>query len=108
MKNQLYVILLIIFIIIVSIFALMNIAIVEVNYIFWSGESPLILVILFSLLMGGIITIIAGSVKFYRMKNEIKTLTKRNNELERQLGMQNIKNDTSDRHDEVKTSHLEE
>lgn len=85
MKNQLYVILLIVFIIIVSIFALMNVAIVEVNYVFWSGESPLILVILFSLLMGGLITAIAGSVKFYKMRNEIKKLTKEKTLLEEKL-----------------------
>ncbi|MFD2046192.1 lipopolysaccharide assembly LapA domain-containing protein [Ornithinibacillus salinisoli] len=74
MKGQSYVILAIIFVIIVAIFAVTNVSPVEVNYLFWTGESPLILVILFSVLMGGIITGAVGMVKMFRMQREIKLL----------------------------------
>ncbi|MGM8212971.1 LapA family protein [Virgibacillus sp. W0430] len=74
MKGQTYVILTIIFIIVISVFALLNTSSVEVNYLFWSGESPLILVILFSVLLGCLVTTIAGSLKIVRLQREIKAL----------------------------------
>ncbi len=85
MKNQAYVILLLVVLIIISIFAVTNVGIVQVNYFFWSGESPLILVILFSVLMGGMITAITGSVKFFQMQREIKHLHQQNEKLTRVL-----------------------
>lgn len=74
MKGQTYVILGIIVLIIVSIFAVTNVAVVKVNYLFWSGESPLILVILFSVLMGGLITAAASSFKYFHLQRENKAL----------------------------------
>ncbi|MFD1850173.1 LapA family protein [Oceanobacillus bengalensis] len=85
MKGQTYVILAIVFVIIVAVFAIMNVAPVEVDYLFWSGESPLILVILFSVLMGGIITAAVGAVKMYQLKREIKKLKSENIELNNKL-----------------------
>ncbi|SET77666.1 Uncharacterized integral membrane protein [Oceanobacillus limi] len=81
MRGQSYVILAIIFVIIVAIFAVSNVAPVEVNYLFWTGESPLILVILFSVLMGGIITATVGMVKMFRMQRAIKSLKRENEKL---------------------------
>lgn len=76
MKGQTYVFLTIIFIIIISVFALFNTSSVEVNYIFWSGKSPLILVILFSVLLGCVVTAVAGSVKIIRLQRDLKELKK--------------------------------
>ncbi|RDW19289.1 DUF1049 domain-containing protein [Oceanobacillus arenosus] len=85
MKGQTYVILAIVLVIIVAVFAVMNVESVEVDYIFWSGESPLILVILFSVLMGGIITAAAGIVKVYQLQKMIKLLKAENNQMRKQL-----------------------
>lgn len=74
MKGQTYVILTIIFIIIISVFAVLNVGAVEVNYVFWRGSSPLIFVILFSVLLGGILTTVVGSKKYFRLKRENKQL----------------------------------
>lgn len=78
MKGQTYTILAIIFVIIVAIFAVLNIEPVEVNYIFWSGESPLIFVILFSVLMGGIITAAVGAIRIFSLQKELKKLKSEN------------------------------
>lgn len=74
MKGQTYVILTIIFIIIISVFAVLNVANVEVNYIFWKGSSPLIFVILFSVLLGGVLTMVVGSKRFFTLHRENKAL----------------------------------
>lgn len=68
MKGQTYVILAILCTIIISVFAALNMAVVEVNYLFWSGSSPLIFVILFSVLLGGLITMLFGTLKFIQLK----------------------------------------
>src|SRR5699024_5481575 len=70
MKGQTYLILAIVFVIIISIFSVLNVGEVEVNYLFWSGSTPLIFVILFSVLFGGIITTNVGSRKYYKVKRE--------------------------------------
>ncbi|SHF66158.1 LapA family protein [Ornithinibacillus halophilus] len=84
MKGQSYVILALIFTIIVAIFAVTNVAPVEVNYFFWKMESPLILVILFSVLMGGIITAAVGMIRMFKLKREIKVLKSQLNSIEAQ------------------------
>lgn len=81
MKGQSYVILAIIFMILVAIFAVTNVNAVEVTYFFWRVESPLILVILFSVLMGGIITAAVGMVKMFKMQRQIKQLKLENDRL---------------------------
>lgn len=86
MKGQTYVILTIVFGIIIAIFAVINVESVEVNYIFFKRESPLILLILFSVLMGGVLTMIAGSVKYFNLKRENKQLIQKIERLTNQLG----------------------
>ncbi|ASN05126.1 LapA family protein [Virgibacillus necropolis] len=81
MRGQTYVIFAIIFVIIVAIFAVINVDPVEVNYLFGTGEAPLIFVILFSVLMGGIIMASVGVVKVFRLQRENKTLRKENEQL---------------------------
>lgn len=82
MKGQTYVIFAIIFVIIVAIFAVINVDPVEVNYLFGTGEAPLIFVILFSVLMGGIIMAAVGIVKVFRLQRENKSLRKENKQLQ--------------------------
>lgn len=81
MRGQTYVIFAIIFVIIVAIFAVINVDPVEVNYLFGTGEAPLIFVILFSVLMGGIIMASVGIVKVFRLQRENKSLRKENKQL---------------------------
>ncbi|RYG74796.1 DUF1049 domain-containing protein [Lentibacillus lipolyticus] len=85
MRGQTYVILAIIFVIIVSIFAVSNVGSVEVSYLFGTGQAPLILVILFSVLMGGVITASAGLVKIIRLQRERKQLQTERDQLNRTL-----------------------
>ncbi|CDQ39465.1 MULTISPECIES: LapA family protein [Virgibacillus] len=72
MKGQSYVLFAILFVIIVAVFAVTNVEAVEVNYLFWTAESPLILIILFSVLMGGIITAAVGALRIFRLQREIR------------------------------------
>lgn len=85
MKGQTYVILSIIFIIVISVFAVMNVEAVEVNYWFWRGSSPLIFVILFSVLLGGVLTMVVGSKKFVNMKRENRQLQQKIKALQAKL-----------------------
>lgn len=71
--------------IVVAVFAVTNVNPVLVTYFFWEVESPLILVILFSVLMGGIITAAVGMVRMFKMKREIKQLRKENIKLKEEL-----------------------
>ncbi|WP_077621393.1 LapA family protein [Sediminibacillus massiliensis] len=83
MKGQSYIILALVFALIVAIFAVINVDPVEVNYLFGTGNAPLILVILISALMGGIITAAVGGVRLLRMQREVKALKKSTNESSR-------------------------
>lgn len=85
MKGQTYVILGIIVLIIVSVFAVTNVEPVKVNYLFWSGESPLILVILFSVLMGGLITAAVGSIRIIHLQRENKLIKTERDQFENLL-----------------------
>lgn len=82
MKGQTNIILALIFALIVAVFAVINVDPVEVNYLFDTGEAPLILIILGSSLMGGIITAAFGLIKIYRLQREVKQLKKSNANLE--------------------------
>src|SRR5690625_1160017 len=82
MKGQTYVILAIIFIIIISVFSVLNVGTVEVDYLFWRGSSPLIFVILFSVLLGGVLTTVVGSKKFVNLERSNKHLKEKVDRLE--------------------------
>lgn len=85
MRGQTNVILAIIIVIVVAIFAVTNVESVEVHYLFWSGSSPLILIILFSVLMGGIITAAVGTIRMFRLQRKIRSLKQENQEMEKLL-----------------------
>lgn len=76
MKGQKSVIFAIVIVIIISVFAIMNMGKVEVSYIFWKGYSPLILVILFSVLMGVLVTAVAGSSRYRKLNKKHQALRK--------------------------------
>lgn len=78
MKNQWVLLLGIVFALIVAIFAVINVDPVTVNYVFGESEWPLILVILGSVLMGGVIIGSVGIVRIYSLQREIRHLKKEN------------------------------
>ncbi|WP_209122834.1 lipopolysaccharide assembly LapA domain-containing protein [Alkalihalobacillus sp. BA299] len=88
MKGQWGLILGIIAALIIAIFAVINVEAVRVNYLFGTAEWPLILVIIGSVLMGGIIVGAVGMVRVFQLQQEIKRIKlKQSNAL---------KNDTSE------------
>lgn len=107
MKGQTYVIFAIIFVIIVAIFAVINVDPVEVNYLFGTGEAPLIFVILFSVLMGGIITAAVGILKVFRLQREIKSLRKENAQLTKEDPVLVEEESNSDGNDKSHLNHSE-
>ncbi|UOQ93841.1 lipopolysaccharide assembly protein LapA domain-containing protein [Halobacillus shinanisalinarum] len=80
MKGQTYIILALIFALLIAVFAVINVDPVQVNYLFGTGEAPLILVIIVSVLMGVLITASVGAVRFFRLQRENRSLT---NQLEK-------------------------
>lgn len=88
MKNQTYVILTLIFMVLIAIFSVLNVSPVEVNYLFWKGESPLVIVILLSVLLGGILTTAFGAGKYIRLKRENKQLKVRLHHLSKTIEQQ--------------------
>jgi uncharacterized integral membrane protein len=74
MKGQTYIISALIFAILIAIFAVINVEPVQVNYLFGTGEAPLILVILISVLLGGLATASVGAVRYYKLKRENRSL----------------------------------
>lgn len=88
MKNQTYVILALIFIIFIAVFSVLNVSPVEVNYLFWQGESPLVIVILISVLLGGVLTTAFGAGKFISLRRENKQLLVKIRHLEKIIEQQ--------------------
>jgi len=86
MKFQWSLLLGIIFALIVAVFAVINVDPVSVNYVFGEGQWPLILVILISVLLGGLIIGSAGIIRIYSLQRKIKTLEKEKREVERKNG----------------------
>ncbi|WP_335869241.1 LapA family protein [Bacillus sp. 2205SS5-2] len=76
------------FALIVAVFAVINVDAVAVNYLFGTSEWPLILVILASVLMGGLIVGSVGIVKVFNLQRRIKQLSKENENLLAQLPKQ--------------------
>lgn len=97
MRGQAYVIISIVSIILISLFAVLNLETVQVHYLLWKGESRVIFVILFSVLLGVILTSVVGSVKYFSLKKENKSLIKRLSKYEEV----NIKTSTNKKENEV-------
>lgn len=66
------------FALIVAVFAVINVDNVTVNYLFGESKWPLILVILGSVLMGGLIVGSVGIVRIYSLQRQVKFLKREN------------------------------
>ncbi|MFC7783145.1 MULTISPECIES: lipopolysaccharide assembly LapA domain-containing protein [unclassified Rossellomorea] len=78
MKFQWTLLLGIFFALVVSIFAVINVDPVTVNYFFGEADWPLILVILGSVFMGGIIIGSVGLFRLFVVQRKVKALEKEN------------------------------
>ena len=87
MKGQTYIILALVFALIVATFAVINVDVVEVNYLFFQSESPLILVILVSTLLGGLITGGFGIYHLMGVKKKMRQLQEENQQLRAQTAV---------------------
>ena len=88
MKTQWGLIMGIIFAIIIAVFAVVNVNAVEVNYVVGTGHMPLILVILFSALLGAAISSIIAMIKSVSLKRKFNDQLKEMNAKEIQIAMQ--------------------
>lgn len=78
MKFQWTLLLGIFFALVVSVFAVINVEPVTVNYFFGEADWPLILVILGSVFMGGIIIGSVGLFRLFVVQRKVKALEKEN------------------------------
>ncbi len=76
MKNQWRVIVGILLILVVVLFAVANNMAVPINFGFTSIQSPLILVIIGSALLGALILLLVSTTAMFRQKKELKELRK--------------------------------
>lgn len=81
MKGQTYIIAALVFALIVATFAVINVESVEVNYLFFQSDSPLILVILVSALLGGLITGGFGIYHLIGVRKKVRQLEEENKRL---------------------------
>ena len=75
-KSQWGFILALIIALLIAIFSVINVEPVSVNYLFGKAEWPLILVILGSVLMGGLIVGSIGIVRVFQLQRTVRNLTK--------------------------------
>jgi lipopolysaccharide assembly protein A len=86
LKSQWSLILALIFALITAVFAVINVEQVQVNLLFGSVRLPLILLILGSVLLGGIIVGAFGLYRGYRQQREIKQLRTKLAQIEEATG----------------------
>jgi len=78
LKNQTALLLSLIFALIVSIFAVINVEPVEIDYLFGTANWPLVLVIIGSAIMGAITVMLLGAVRMVSLQRKIKKLEREN------------------------------
>ncbi|MBT2643657.1 DUF1049 domain-containing protein [Bacillus sp. ISL-41] len=93
------------FALIVAVFAVINVDPVTVNYLFGESEWPLILVILGSVLMGGIIVGSVGLFRMFVLQREVKSLRKKNNSLEEQLAQKDTAQEETANEQQIEDIH---
>ncbi|WP_282033007.1 LapA family protein [Metabacillus indicus] len=81
MKRQWSFLFAILFALIVAVFAVINVDSVEVDYLFGEARWPLILIILGSVLLGGLMIASAGLTRILSLQRRVKALEKENAEL---------------------------
>ena len=77
MKVQWLVLAALLFALVTAVFAVINVEPVLVDFLFIRTETPLILVIVVSALLGGLMVGLFGIVRQFRMQRRIKTLEKK-------------------------------
>jgi lipopolysaccharide assembly protein A len=102
MKFQWTFLLGLIFALIVAIFAVINVDPVTVNYLFGTSQWPLILVIIGSVLMGGIIIGSVGLMRLYVIQRKVKALEKENTLLRSEMSQLQVKNETPKKKESLK------
>ncbi|OLN23458.1 hypothetical protein BTO30_05730 [Domibacillus antri] len=85
MKTQTTLILGFIFALIIAVFAVINVDPVSVNYLFGSAQWPLILVILFSVLLGGLAIFMFSLFRTLVLKRQNKELFRQNEQLKKEI-----------------------
>ncbi|WP_188206260.1 LapA family protein [Alkalibacillus aidingensis] len=81
MRQQTWIILTLIFAVIIAVFAVINVDSVPVDFLFTQTDAPLILVILFSVLLGALLAFGVSFTKFYQLQKEVKQLKEDNRAL---------------------------
>ena len=76
MKSQWMLLLAFVFALVIAIFAVINVEPVQVNFFFGQTSTPLILVILFSTLFGGLTVGALGLVRVYVLQRKVKQYEK--------------------------------
>ncbi|MFC3342612.1 LapA family protein [Paenibacillus abyssi] len=76
MKTQWMIISALLFALITAIFAVINVESVEVNFLFTQTQTPLILVILASTLLGGLTVFLFGILRQYKLQRQVRQLEK--------------------------------
>ncbi|MFC6333631.1 lipopolysaccharide assembly LapA domain-containing protein [Paenibacillus septentrionalis] len=76
MKSQWMLILGLLFALIIAVFAVINVDAVQVNYLFGSTSTPLILVIMISTLFGGLAVGSLGMIRVFMLQRKLKQLEK--------------------------------
>lgn len=96
MKSQVYIISALVFALIIAVFAVINVEPVEVNYLFVTTHSPLILVILSSALFGSLMTGGFSIYQFIKLRKKMRAL-----EIENQNLRMNQVYDSNDEVEEI-------
>ncbi len=84
---QVYIVLILIFAIIITLFALFNSVVVPVSLLFFEVEISLALVIIISTLIGAVLVALIGTAKKVKSVKEIKALQKKSTEIEKQIAI---------------------
>ena len=74
MKIQWTLIIALIFALFTAVFAVLNVNLVRVNYLFGESDIPLVIIILSSCLLGGLIVGMFGIIRQYRLQKQIRHL----------------------------------
>ncbi|MFD0713605.1 lipopolysaccharide assembly LapA domain-containing protein [Paenibacillus sp. GCM10027626] len=90
MRVQWTIIAALLFALLTGVFAVINMDSVKVNFLFSETQSPLILVILVSTVLGGLTVGLFGIVRQYKLQREIKHLESKLAELESKDGFDSI------------------
>lgn len=85
MRIQWNLILALVFALIVAIFAVVNVEPVKVEYVFGTAEWPLILIILGSVLMGGIIIGSVGLFRIFMLQRKLRGQQRENDRLNEEI-----------------------